>query len=52
MEAPKQIYLQLLDDDGNEVGEVTWSEDSIYKHDVKYVRWDFFRVAMDSALSS
>ena len=44
MEAPKVIYLQLLDDDGNEVGEVTWCEDKIHEDDIKYVRYDLVAV--------
>ena len=38
MKAPSEIYLQLVNDDGDEVGEVTWCQDRIYKADVKYIQ--------------
>jgi len=44
MEAPKKIYLQVKDDEGNDlfdVGEVTWCSDCIHETDVAYVRLDF-----------
>lgn len=35
---PAIIYLQIKDDDGEELEEKTWSIDSIYNHDVMYER--------------
>jgi len=49
MEAPKTIYLQLIDDDGDEIDEVTWCQDSIYEHDVRYVRWDQVVAVLEDA---
>ena len=36
---PVKIYLQHVDDDGDET-EITWCEDKIYNGDVVYVRAD------------
>lgn len=40
-EAPEEIYLQWLDEDGEPLGvETTWCEDEINDTDTKYVKGD------------
>lgn len=45
-ETPKTIYLQWFGEDGPELcgtpvnGEVSWCEDKVFEHDVKYLRAD------------
>jgi len=36
-EAPKAIYLQWKDDDGEVLGETTWCFERIYPHDIRYI---------------
>lgn len=37
MKPPQRIYLQLLDEDGDEPDEVTWCVDRVHDTDVAYV---------------
>ena len=38
--SPMELYLQTHDDDGDEVGEITFCYDNIYRCDTRYVRAD------------
>lgn len=35
---PEAIYLNIKDDDGDDVSEVLWSEEGINQYDVKYIK--------------
>lgn len=37
LKPPKKIYLQMLDEDGEEQDEITWCEDEINDTDIAYV---------------
>ena len=37
LKPPKKIYLQMLDEDGEEQDEITWCEDEINDTDIPYV---------------
>lgn len=37
LKPPKKIYLQMLDEDGEEQYEITWCEDEINDTDIAYV---------------
>jgi len=40
MKIPPEIYLQVFDDDGDEIDDKTWCDDKIYVSDIKYIRHD------------
>jgi hypothetical protein len=47
LKPPKKIYLQMLDEDGEEPEETTWCEDELYDTDIAYVLQSSLTVAQE-----